>query len=99
MECYQVLSTLDTDHQPNAALLWNEGKRPRAMGNSNLDEINTSTLFNKVSFHSVFAPAIIFEPENTLVCGSWMEVSLFNLNFIQFIYLFIVFFYVGEYIK
>lgn len=78
LECYQVLSTLDTDHQPNAALLWNEGKRPRAMGNSNLDEINTSTLFSKVSFHSVYAPAIIFEPENTLVCGSWMEVNTLN---------------------
>lgn len=75
LECFQASSTLDTDHQPNAALLWNEGKRPRAMGNSNLDEINTSTLLNEVSFHSVFAPAIIFKPENALVCGSWMEVS------------------------
>lgn len=81
LECYQVSLTLDTDHQPNAALLWNEGKRPRDMGNSNLDEINTSTLLNKVSFHSVFAPAIIFEPENTLVCGSWIEVSICKLNF------------------
>lgn len=76
LECYQSSSILDTDHQPNAALLWNEGKRPRAMGNSNLDEINTSTLFNPVSFSSIFAPAIVFEPENTLVCGSWVEVSL-----------------------
>lgn len=76
LECYQASSTLDADHQPNAALLWNEGKRPRAMGNSNLDEISTSPLFNKVSFHSVFAPAIIFEPENILVCSSWMEVSI-----------------------
>lgn len=76
LECYQASSTLDSDYQPNAALLWNEGKRPRAMGNSNLDEISTSTLFNKVSFHSVFAPAIIFEPENILVCGSWIEVSV-----------------------
>lgn len=75
MRCYQELSTFDTDHQPNAALLWNEGKRPMAIGNSNLDEINTSILFNEVSFHLIFAPAIIFEPENTLVCGSWIEVS------------------------
>lgn len=81
MECYQVSSTLETDHQPNAALLWNEGKRPRAIGNSNLDDINTSPLFSKVSFHSVFAPAIIFESENTLVCGSWMEVSILNVIF------------------
>lgn len=98
LECYQALSTLDVDHQPNAALLWNEGKRPRAMGNSNLDEINTSSLFNKVSFHSVFAPAIIFEPENTLVCSSWMEVSLFcNFNFK--INNFIGFCFLGEYVK
>lgn len=80
LEYYQVSPTLDTDHQPNAALLWNEGKRPRAMGNSNLDEINTSTLINKTSFHSIYAPAIIFEPENTLVCSSWMEVSTYNYN-------------------
>jgi len=81
LECYQASSILDTEHQPNAALLWNEGKRPRAMGNSNLDEINTLTLFNKVSFQSVFAPAIIYEPENTLVCGSWIEVSFRLLRF------------------
>lgn len=99
MECYQVLSTLDNDHQPNAALLWNEGKRPRAMGNSNLDEINTSTLFNKVSFHSVFAPAIIFEPENTLVCGSWMEVSILNLNSLNTFFLLLLIFFSGECIK
>lgn len=76
LEYYQATSTLDTDHQPNAALLWNEGKRPRAIGFSNLDEINTSPLFNEVLFHSVFAPAIIFEPENALVCSSWIEVSI-----------------------
>lgn len=99
LECYQVSSTLDTDLQPNAALLWNEGKRPRAMGNSNLDEINTSTLFNKVSFHSVFAPAIIFKPENTLVCGSWIEVSIckFYVQQINNLYYFLM--CLGEYNK
>jgi vacuolar protein sorting-associated protein 13B len=75
LKFYQASLTLDTDHQPNAALLWNEGKRPRSMANSNIDEINMLTLFYEVSFHSVFAPPIIFEPENTLVCSSWMEVS------------------------
>ncbi|XP_025418587.1 vacuolar protein sorting-associated protein 13B-like [Sipha flava] len=78
LKFYQASLTLDTDHQPNAALLWNEGKRPRSMANSNIDEINMLTLFYEVSFHSVFAPPIIFEPENTLVCSSWMEVNTLN---------------------
>lgn len=92
LECYQTSSTLDIDHQPNAALLWNEGKRPRALGNSTLDEVNTSTLVDKVSFHSVFAPAIIFEPENTLVCGSWIEVSIQKLK-IKLILILLIFFF------
>lgn len=74
LKCYQASLILDNDHQLNAALLWNEGKQPRSIGNSNLDEINTLTLFHTVSFHSIFAPPIIFKPENILVCGSWMEV-------------------------
>ncbi|XP_050421986.1 intermembrane lipid transfer protein VPS13B-like isoform X2 [Adelges cooleyi] len=75
LENIQSLSTSDPDHQPNAALLWNEGIRPKSIGSTNLDDVYLSTLCNRLSFHSVFAPAIIFEPENTLVCGSWIEVN------------------------
>ncbi|XP_050539664.1 intermembrane lipid transfer protein VPS13B isoform X2 [Daktulosphaira vitifoliae] len=75
LENDQFLSCVDVDHHLNAALLWNEGIKPKSVGSSNFDDIFYSKLSNNLSFHSIFAPGIFYEPENTLVCGSWIEIN------------------------